>query len=307
MAKTSEMDVMVDYTDMERYLEDLEAHGRRETTISGTRVLLRSILREMAKEGRPTTADSIRTEDVEWVYYNFPGVSEQTRIVYAHTVSRMCVKLGGPNHIKMIDALSNRHVPKRNWITLDEFAALYKRADPPTRMVLVLGAFMGLRRFEMAGLRDDEIDMIGRTMTVRGKGHGKDGLVVRMDMPDEVIGEIERFRAYKDATAPREEGSACLVQMIHYGRWVDVEPSCIGDHVRDLGRECGIRVTPHALRRLYATILTNDVGAELETVRRLMRHSDISTTLKCYVYPDPSKPRRAMEMMSGIIYSALAE
>lgn len=307
MAESVQSNVTIDYTDMERYLEDLEAHGRRETTIIYTRTLLRNVLREMARNGRPTTVNTIRTEDVEWVYNNFPGVSEQTRIAYAHGVSRMCVKLGGPDHFKLLDVLSNRYVPNRNWITLDDFAVLYRHAEPPVRMILVLGVFMGLRRFEIASIRDEDIDLLGRTMTIHGKGHGKDGLVVRMDMPEDVVREIERFRAYKDTTAPREEGSACLVQTINYGRWVDIAPPCVGAHVRELGKECGIRVTPHALRRLYATILTNQVGAELETVRRLMRHSDVSTTLKCYVYPDPTKPRRAMEMMSGIINSALAE
>ena len=32
-----------------------------------------------------------------------------------------------------------------------------------------------------------------------------------------------------------------------------------------------------------------DAGVELDTLRRMMRHSSIDTTLRCYIYADPRK------------------
>lgn len=291
----------VDYSDMERYLEYLEEHGRRPSTIENTRILLRHILRTMAEHGRPTTAVSIRTEDVEWVFKRFPGVSDQTRCEYAKYVSRMCVKLGGPDHYRLMDTLTNRPTRKRTWITLREFGILYRHADPTERMILVLGALMGIRRFEIAGLRDEDIDLDRMEMTIRGKGHGPDGLVEVMDIPEDVAREIVAYRDYKAETAPTAEGSRCLVQALRYGRWKDIAPGYVSDHVRLLGRRVGIHVATHSLRRLYATTLVNEIGAELDTVRRLMRHADVSTTLKCYVQADPRKLKVAMMELTSIM------
>lgn len=291
---------------MERYLEYLEEHGRRPTTIYNTRIILRSILRTMAEHGRPTTVETIATTDVEWVFKSYPGVSDQTRREYAKYVSRMCVKLGGPDHFKLMDTLSNRPTRRRVWITLRQFGILYQHADPTERMILVLGGCMGIRRFEIAGIREDDINLDRMEITIRGKGHGREGLVEVMEIPETVAKEIVSYREYKAATAETTEGSVNLVQALRYGRWKDIAPGYVSDHVRLLGKRVGTHVTTHSLRRMYATTLVNEVEAELDTVRRLMRHADVSTTLKCYVQADPSKMRSAMMELSAILTSQMA-
>lgn len=49
------------------------------------------------------------------------------------------------------------------------------------------------------------------------------------------------------------------------------------------------------------------VGADLETVKELMRHASITTTMKCYVKPDPRQRRTAqtglMNVMKGTLES----
>ena len=59
--------------------------------------------------------------------------------------------------------------------------------------------------------------------------------------------------------------------------------SRISDAVTDLGKSTGVRITTHSLRRYYATTLYYTTACDIQTVRRLMRHADVSTTLKCYV------------------------
>lgn len=60
-------------------------------------------------------------------------------------------------------------------------------------------------------------------------------------------------------------------------------PSRVTCTVSDLGTRAGIRMTTHSLRRYFATTLYYSTDCDLQTVRRLMRHVDVSTTLKCYV------------------------
>ena len=41
-------------------------------------------------------------------------------------------------------------------------------------------------------------------------------------------------------------------------------------------------------RRLYATTLY-DAGTDLDSLRRLMRHESVNTTLRCYITADPRR------------------
>lgn len=294
---------MVNYDDMYVYLDYLREHGRRESSIKSAGCTLRHLLNVLDEGGRPTTVAEITVEDVRWLSGQL-RVKDSVRAEYIRTLSRMSVILGGPDYGKLLDILYNRAEPDRVFITLEEFAMAYKAADRPLKLILVLGAFLGLRRFEIAGLRDG--DLKGNELTVRGKGHGPEGLVTVMRVPPEVLDEIESFREYKRTHGqPNEKGDDHIVQILVWDHWRPVSVQTVGVKIHELGERCGFHMTTHSLRRLYATTLVNSVGAELDTVRRLMRHTDISTTVRCYVQADPSKTRKAtsdlMRIMTGAI------
>ncbi len=296
------------YTDVYWYQEYLRIHGRRPTTIESAGTALKHLLDLLDAGGRPTRVSEISLEDVAWLAEEL-HVKESTQAEYIRLLSRMSVQLGYQDWGKMLDILYNRPEPDRVWITLEDFAVLYKAATPWDRMILVLGGFMGLRRMEIANLRDEDIDLAQRKMTVRGKGHGKEGLVVKMDIPLDVIREIEEFRAYKEShhRPAQDEDEGRLVQVPRWKKWTAIEPVTVSQHMKDLGDRVGVKVTTHALRRLYATTLVNIVEADLDTVRRLMRHSDISTTVRCYVAADPTKQRDAQSELMGVFARALGK
>ena len=75
-------------------------------------------------------------------------------------------------------------------------------------------------------------------------------------------------------------------------------PDGIGNLVRRLGREKGIDVTAHSLRRLYATTVHKS-GVDNDTLRRLMRHVHIQTTMSCYLDVDPEKMDHAIDYVEA--------
>lgn len=295
--------VTIDYSEIESYADYLEAHGRREGTVSNVRYVTRRVIDILAEGGRPTSVRDITEEDFFWLYSRLGELSDETRIRYLGYLSRLSEHYGYPHWVKKMDLLRNRYEPDRTWITVEQFAELYRAAEPTDRMILVLGAFLGLRRSEISGLEDDDIDLRRLKMTVRGKGHGPQGLVQIMDIPEDVAREIEIYNTWKKDDHPRADRK--LVQKLYAGQWTAVSPNRAYIRIRELGEQCGIDVTLHALRRLYATTLVNIVEADLETVRRLMRHSDISTTLRCYVNPDPSKKKTAQAGLMAVYKSAV--
>ena len=294
-----------DYSEVDWYIGYLRDHGRRPTTLRNMEILLKHIMDVLAEDGRPNQIALLTDEDVEWLTRTLK-VKESTLAEYIRLLSRMSIKMGGTDWGKRLDILFNRTDPDRVWITVEQFAALCAEAGATDRMILVLGACMGLRRMEIAGLRDDDVDLHTMKMTIRGKGHGPDGLVSVMDIPEEVADEILMFRRYKATHHnPPEDDDDHLVQTVYHGRWSPMSPYTVSRRVSDLGKRCGIKVTAHSLRRLYATTLTEHVGADYDTVRRLMRHADISTTLRCYIEANPVKMRQAQAGLMGIYREAL--
>ncbi|MBR4504035.1 MAG: site-specific integrase [Candidatus Methanomethylophilaceae archaeon] len=53
-----------------------------------------------------------------------------------------------------------------------------------------------------------------------------------------------------------------------------------------LAERSGVPFSPHCLRRLLVTTMS-DAGVDLDTIRRMMRHSSIDTTLRRYFRANP--------------------
>lgn len=203
-----------------------------------------------------------------------------------------------PHHVDLVkrtDILHNRETHDRVFISDGDFRKAYMASDPFQRVILCLGAYMGLRRVEMQSIRDGDIDR--DVLTIHGKGHGKEGLIAYMDMPQPVIRAIEEYR-----NSPMKDGERIddylLQNRGHDGRLHRVMLSRISDSITDLARETGVRMTTHSLRRYFATTLFYNTGTDIQTIRRLLRHADVSTTLKCYVDAYDERGREATERLT---------
>jgi site-specific recombinase XerD len=168
--------------------------------------------------------------------------------------------------------------PARSGLTDDQ------RADPLQRAihlrdqaVLEVLYGSGLRVSELCGLRQRDLDLLGRRVTVWGKG------------------SKQRMLPLSDPSV------AALAAWLDDGRPLMAEPS-LGDVVffnragsqlspRDVRRILDRRSVepthPHALRHTFATHLL-DGGADLRSVQELLGHEDLATT---QIYTHISKER----------------
>lgn len=67
----------------------------------------------------------------------------------------------------------------------------------------------------------------------------------------------------------------------------------------NLQEKSGISFTSHCLRRFFCTTMS-DAGVDLDTIRRMMRHSSLETTLKCYLHADPRKMAGAVSKINDV-------
>lgn len=204
----------------------------------------------------------------------------------------------GRDPVKQAGLLYNRESIDRVWIDLDDFKRMMAAADPTQRVILILGGMMGLRRSEIAGLRDGDID--GNRMTVRGKGHGRDGLVSVMEMPPPATKEMNRYFRWRE---PYRRADDHVVQhlFVTYGELRGISPKYVSDSVRKLGLKAGVRATSHSLRRMYGTALYYECGCDPATLKDLLRHASINTTFKCYIGSSEKRKKEAMDALSELM------
>lgn len=278
------------------WLRDLFDHGRKENTLRCYRNNVFQCLQCLRSDGRGTRASEITPEDVTYLWRNLP-VKEGVKRSYLRSLAGMVSHHTGVDIVKQANILYNREVRDRTFITKQEFRIAYEGANEMQRLIICLGAYMGLRRAEMCGIRDGDIR--GDELTIHGKGHGE-GLTARVRIPAPVQQAIADYRASPFKKGKRRDDY--LLQMRDHRMVLHVaNVSKVSDQITRLGKEVGVHITTHSLRRFYATTLYYDAQCDLQTIRRLMRHADVSTTLKCYVDANDQKEREASERITGII------
>jgi len=266
--------------DIDGYLEYLGLRNRSPATIRHYKFVIgrcEEVLEASGMGGGPGCIDvaavSALMEGLD--------VGESTMRNYLNIMGRYVEFFTGSNPVKELGLLWNRDHARRKFIGKGELAMMLEAAGPSERMVIVLGAFMGLRRKEMAAITLGDIGEDG--ITVMGKGHGRRGMVVRQPMSEIVRRELQKYLEWRSGKG--SFGGLLMVMESAKG----VVPmrghlTAMSNRISRLGDRLGIEVTCHSLRRLYCTTLAES-GCPLETLKELMRHSDINTTIECYIRP----------------------
>jgi site-specific recombinase XerD len=138
------------------------------------------------------------------------------------------------------------------------------------RAILLLLTGLGLRAFEIAGLRLDDIGWRTGSLRIRGKGDRRDEL----PLPDEVGQALEDYVLH--GRGGRVEGEEVFWTVIDpvqpltaNGVCGTIRQTCIRAGVEKFG--------PHRLRHTFATGMLAS-GATLQGVQGLLRHAHLSTT-----------------------------
>jgi site-specific recombinase XerD len=124
----------------------------------------------------------------------------------------------------------------------------------------------GLRLGEVEELRLEDLDLVGRALTVRqGKGL-KDRTVYLTDVA---------VRAVRDYLTVRGMGPTDHVFLYR------ARPVCkdlIPTRIKAAGKRVSVKVSPHRLRHTYATQLLN-AGCQVTSIQKLMGHRRLNSTM----------------------------
>lgn len=154
---------------------------------------------------------------------------------------------------------------------LDLRRMLATRMNQRSRAMIVLAAFAGLRVHEIAKIRGEHLDLVGRRVTVVGKGGHTDVL------------PLNHFIIEQAYRMPRE------------GWWYPGSDNghqlrgSVGGTIKDVMVRAGVMGSAHQLRHWFGTALL-ERGVDVRTVQELMRHKSLTST---QIYTEVSDHRRA--------------
>lgn len=297
---------MTEFAELDRYVNWLKTHGRKELTYLNYERILNSMLKDLKEDGRPYLMAEIREEDIFWLDAKLSEtVCEGVRKQYMRRLGVLSVFITNYDVVKHAGLMYNDTMSGVNvhYITKEQLQVLYEAADPTTRMILVLGAYLGLRRAEMSKIKNADIN--GNTVVIHGKGHGPDGKIRRLRMPLTVMAEIERYRRFKDEEPWGHDNEYLLEGANGRGRRHGLTPTSVGRKLNELKRLTGIEFSTHSLRRLYATTLYYDTKADLITIKNLMGHEKTETTISRYIAPLKKLEDEAQDRLTDVLDGAL--
>lgn len=143
--------------------------------------------------------------------------------------------------------------------------------DVRARTILLLFYEAGLRRSELTGLNDADIDFNTRQLKVTGK-RNKQRII---PFGDELAQTLAHYMAVRNEQVARIEPDALFLS--------DKGERMTGSQVYVIVRKYLTAVTslkkrsPHVLRHTFATAMLNN-GAGLESIKNLLGHESVSTT-----------------------------
>lgn len=179
---------------------------------------------------------------------------------------------------------------------------------PRDRIVAYLLAYTACRLDEIRQLRWRDVDFEAGTLMIHGKG---DKYRV-LDIHPHLMPELRRWQLRQDHLADRDprlklrrtnpDSDFVLVtrtaeQLSHsaIAKQIKRRATVAGLYVKaPRHKECRSAVSPHVLRRTFATLLLND-GHHLDAVADVLGHSSVDTTRKHYAFTSNARRRATIE------------
>lgn len=194
-------------------------------------------------------------------------------------------------------------------LTADEVRRILDApGSPRARIQAYLLAFTAARMNEIRTLRWRDVDVVERTMMLRGKNNAYRVI----DIHPELMPQLRRWamqqavdaERYPEIMRAKQNPDTDHVLLTRRGQMIP--RSTISKQLKQLAVRAGIhpleskhgtyrsQVSPHALRRTFATILLND-GHHIDAVADVLGHRSVDTTRRHYAFSSTARRRATIQ------------
>lgn len=197
------------------------------------------------------------------------------------------------NPIELVRQSSRRRFTPRR-LTAEEFRILLKHLTEPCRTMAIFAACLGLRIGEIIGLQWGDIDLLGKTLSIRRTvwqyhvGPAKtEYSEAALPLAPELVSLLgswlsqAQYRAATDWVFASDKGGLRDADKL---RANVLQPAAEKAEIGKIGW--------HTLRHSFATAL-DSLGARMKVSQELMRHAHIATTMDIYTGAMEKDKRKA--------------
>lgn len=289
-------------TMMDEYIASRKRRGIRTTTITGYNVIKTRIIDTLgdpiaAKVTKKMIDDWISTLDEKYEVKTIRNTVQFLSSCYERYIDLEQVRRNPCRHAE----LPEKKPKERKILSKDDiipfYNALCMEKDHQLDFVVAmeLALFCGLRRSEIAALRESDIDMFNHTVHVSnarimvGKKYVEEGTKTArsnrvLSLPDFVFDDIMKLISLHAERARTDQNLPFPEYLILGECGEPIYPGCLLDKLKRFEKKYKLPdVNLHGLRHTYASML-KWLGRDLIEISPQLGHSQQSTTLDIYMH-----------------------
>lgn len=292
---------------IDAYMEHCEVLGRKAETLLGYRKcekrLQPSLKKTLAKKCTPLQIDG---EIASMSRQSLSAKTVKNTIGFLSAAFRYAIKMeqltDNPCDKATLPKGELKEVRVLHRDEIVPFLNALASAPIDDRVAYMLALFLGLRRSEILGLKESDVDIINGMISVHNTRHRVDGTDYDsspktqrstrvLALPDILIVEIARL-----LETHRQFPYEKVDYLIQNGCGSVYTPGCLTQRLRRLQIEHNLPlVSLHKLRHTYASLL-NESGVDMAQISRQLGHSNLSTTSNIYTHilKTPSQSSRGI-------------
>lgn len=275
------------------YIDSREIKGVKANTLRGYKNSLKRFDKGIGKKSaRDLTTYQIEKYVVKWIKDDKLSAKTVKNMVMLLSASYKKAIRSGLLRTNPCDSVELPKIKKPDIKTLTEeeinaFMTALQDADPDIKVMCELALFCGLRRGEILGLKESDIDMFTGTVRIQRTRYIVDGKMI-IDTP-----KTERSRRtlacpafiledIRKLVIEHRKMSDCefLIQYVGEPMKPDYASNRIIKFIDGIGLP---HVTLHGLRHTFATMLNASGDFDLADISSALGHSNITTTMNIYV------------------------